>query len=210
MPALQAARGAAERIVCGSNLRQIGAALHAYVSDNADRLPNSVHLTPTSSNLQEMMAISAGPDENDRVRWDGLGLLINPWNPYVGSAAVCYCPSHHGDHPLERYEGLLKKPVFTTELYCNYQYRGNFDRRSMRFFGLEGVRRVLVVDGLRTRRDFNHGFGSNRLHSDASVDWRADADGSIYRSLPIDITDDPIAADDLYVWIWDQFVDDLE
>lgn len=210
MPGLRAARGAAEKIVCASNLRNLGVAFHAYSSDFSERLPNSVHLTVNSSNMQEMMALSAGPDEFGRVRWDGLGLLINPWNSYVGSPTVCFCPSHHGDHPFDRYEGNLQKMAFTTEIYGNYQYRGAFDRREMRFFGLDGRRRILVVDGLRTRRDFNHGFGTNRLHSDASVDWLSDTDRSIYMNLPIDVSNDPIAADSLYLWLWDQVADDIE
>jgi hypothetical protein len=45
---------------------------------------------------------------------------------------------------------------------------------------------VLLVDGLRSRRDFSHVLGTNRLKADGSVDWHADTANAIYRALPID------------------------
>ena len=37
---------------------------------------------------------------------------------------------------------------------------------------------------MRTKLDFNHITGTNRLKGDGSVDWRLDAGNAIYRSLP--------------------------
>jgi prepilin-type N-terminal cleavage/methylation domain-containing protein len=204
MPGLRAARSTTHRIVCASNLRQFGAAMQAYSGDFNERLPHSVHLTLDHWEPQEMMAASAGPDEFGRTKWDGLGLLSNPWNPYVDVPRACYCPSHLGEHSIERYGLAFSKPAFTQEVYTNYHYRGDFDRRLGRYLGTSASRRVIVVDGLRTRRDFNHGDGTNRLHSDASVDWLVDADRSILSGLPFDTVTDPIMQDTLYSWLWDQ------
>ncbi len=204
MPGLRAARSTTHRIGCASNLRQFGAAMQSYSGDFNERLPHSVHLTPDHWEPQEMMAASAGPDEFGRTKWDGLGLLSNPWNPYVDVPRACYCPSHLGEHSIERYGLAFSKPAFTQEVYTNYHYRGDFDRRLGRYLGTSASRRVIVVDGLRTRRDFNHGDGTNRLHSDASVDWLVDADRSILSGLPFDTVTDPIMQDTLYSWLWDQ------
>ena len=204
MPGLRAARDTTHRIGCASNLRQFGTAMQAYTGDFNERLPSSVHLTPNSWEPQEMMAASAGPDEFGRTKWDGLGLLSNPWNPYVDVPRACYCPSHLGEHAIERYSLAFTKPAFTQEVYTNYHYRGDFDRRLGRHLGSTGPRRVLVVDGMRTRRDFNHGEGTNRLHSDASVDWLVDADRRIASSLPQQMVTDPMTQDTLYTWLWEQ------
>ncbi|MGA1631437.1 MAG: type II secretion system protein [Phycisphaerales bacterium] len=202
MPGLRAARDTTHRVGCASHLRQFGVAMQAYSADFNERLPSSVHLTPSTWEPQEMMAATAGPDEFGRARWDGLGLLSNPWNPYVDVPRTCYCPSHIGEHTIERYSIAFTKPAFTQDVFTNYHYRGDFDRRLGRHLGSTGPRRVLVVDGMRTRRDFNHGIGTNRLHSDASVDWLVDADRSIVASLPNQIVTDPIMQDTLYSWLW--------
>lgn len=209
LPGLRAARESTQRIGCASNLRQFGNAMQSYAADFKERLPCSVHLSPTAYEPQEMMAATAGPDEQGRVRWDGLGLLANPWNPYVDVPRTCFCPSHDGEHTLERYAGAFAKPAFTGDVYTNYHYRGDFDRRSGRYFGVAGPRRVLVVDGMRTRRDFNHGIGTNRLHSDASVDWLVDADRRIASSLPHQQVADPAMQDTLYEWLWMQVSRDV-
>lgn len=209
-PGLRLAREATERIVCASNLRQIGAGLHAYSADFAERLPFTVHLSAESYRPQEMMAATAGPDEESQVRWDGLGLLVSARRPYLDSPAVLYCPSHDGEHPYERYADLFLKPGFVQDIFTNYHYRGARDRRSMSNLALGGSRRVLVVDGMRTKKDFNHGTGTNRLHADASVDWLADNDRRLLDELPNGVIEDGLFEDQVYDWLWDQIESDAD
>jgi len=209
-PGLRLAREATERIVCASNLRQIGAGLHAYSADFSERLPSSVHLSLQAYRPQEMMAATAGPNEDSQVRWDGLGLLASNRRPYLDSPAVLYCPSHDGEHPYERYAELFLKPGFAQEIFTNYHYRGPRDRRSMSNLALGGPRRVLVVDGMRTKKDFNHGTGTNRLHADASVDWLADNDRRIHGGLPNGVIEDGLFEAQVYEWLWDQIESDAD
>jgi len=204
MPGLSAAREATHRVICASHLRHIGTGLHAYSTDFAERLPTSVHLSPSVYRPQEMMAASAGATPLGHVRWDGLGRLVDPRRFYLDTAEVLHCPSHDGDHDFETYSDRYRARQFTGEIYTNYHYRGDFDREAKRFFGVSGPRRVLVVDGMRTREDFNHGHGTNRLHSDGSVDWFVDADYQVLKSLPSRMTLDHDVQESVYGWIWDR------
>ena len=45
---------------------------------------------------------------------------------------------------------------------------------------------VIATDGLRTRRDYNHGTGINVLRGDVSVLWREDPDTRrVMQLLPV-------------------------
>lgn len=204
MPGLSAARHSALRIVCASNLRHIGAGLHAYTADHSERLPASKYFGNVDYQPQEMMAASAGADASGRTRWDGLGCLVDPRRPYLDSPESLHCPCHCGQHEYERYADAYRSWTFVSDIYTNYHFRGAFDRDSRRYTTLNGNRRLLVVDGMRTRQDFNHGHGTNRLHSDTSVDWFVDTSYAIAKSLPHHQTLAPEVQAELYDWIWDR------
>ena len=206
LPGLAAAREATHRVICASHLRHIGTGLHAYATDFAERLPPSTHLSPNAYRPQEMMAASAGANLVGHVRWDGIGRLVDPRRSYLDTAEVLHCPSHDGDHEYERYADAYRSRQYTSEIFTNYHYRGDFDREKGRYFGVSGPRMVLVVDGMRTREDFNHEHGTNRLHSDGSVDWFADTSYVVTKSLPSHrILDDEQLQQQLYGEIWRRF-----
>jgi prepilin-type N-terminal cleavage/methylation domain-containing protein len=189
MPTLAKVREAGERVQCASNMRQVACALIDYTDENRDRLPTLNYTSEQSiaPRFGEAMALS---DDTGRVP-DGLGRLILGKNGgYLSDPRVLYCPCHRGDHPFSRYERQLMQPIPFGEgetVFCNYHYRGTVDPVTMQQMPRQ-VRNdmVLLVDGLRTRRDFSHVTGTNRLRSDGSVDWHADTANQIYRALPID------------------------
>ncbi len=190
MPALARVREAGERIECASNMRQIACALIDYTDEHRDRLPALDYTSHQSliPRFSEAMALS---DDTGR-KADGLGRLILGMNGgYLSDPRVLYCPCHRGEHPFSRYEEQLTARIpfgFGDTVFCNYHYRGNVDPVTLEPMP-RSVRSdtVLLVDGLRTRADFSHVTGTNRLKADGSVDWHYDTLNRIYKALPTDI-----------------------
>lgn len=190
LPSLRATRQAAQRVSCASNMRQIGVGLSMYASNNDDRICRSVNAEGSMPQRQELMAVrlrqgraSAGPQG-----WDGLGLLVN--GGYLDRCECLYCASHHGEHSFERYASDFTKPSVAVEVFGNYQYSGHVRPRTAsgqpgEAVNMDAGRSVLLLtDGLRTRSDFNHGNGLNRMMGDLSVEFWYDAQDSVRMQLP--------------------------
>jgi hypothetical protein len=179
MPAMRQVHENAQRIMCMSNQQQLGHAFIMYGGDNNDYLPTSFTQIHSETPQNLMMSRSGGPKGS----WDGLGVLFS--SHYCGSSECFYCPSHHGDHPFERYADSWAETMPTRPIFTNYHYAGHLEwkdltrRRSL----TEGYNLVLATDGLRTAADFNHVLGMNVLRGDGSVRWRDDTD-DIYNLLP--------------------------
>jgi len=190
MPGLRAVRETANKLACASNMRQMGYAITTYSSDNRDHLPYSYFGSAAVNQAFEMMAISTGGSTNT---YDGLGRLLPKCGHYLSSSACLYCPSHHGEHPPERYESTLSDLSSNVRAYSNYNYRGDADPLSGKRYLMENDHAfVLLTDGLRTKSDFNHGNGLNLLHGDLAVSWYTDVQDSLLKSLPETMTDSSI------------------
>lgn len=217
MPALQGLREHTERVISASNMRQLGMGMMMYSTDRDRRLPYSafVHL-PEPGLMQEMMAVHIGHGNVDRFMlgpyslqiddsgFDGLGLLYA--YKYVDVPNIFYCPAHRGDHHFERYRNEWE--TLDDIIYGNYHYRGDvdpFDRMRAMNFDRDAYR-VFVVDGMRTRRDFNHRNGFNSLMGDGSVFWRFDDRQVLYRMLPISPMDGE-SGQAVYKRVW-EIIDD--
>lgn len=204
MPTLRRVREAGERLQCASNMRQIGCALTDYMSDDArGRLPvldytSNMYFAPRFS---EAMALS----DATGLQMDGLGLLLPTVGGlgYIADPRLLYCPCHSGEHPFERYQSRFKANTMVPgeALFGNYHYRGTVDPVT----GQPLVRPlrtdlVVLVDGLRSRRDFNHLNGTNRLKIDGSVDFHADTGNAILKSLPSG--PDGVSNASVYAMVW--------
>ncbi|NBS66852.1 MAG: prepilin-type N-terminal cleavage/methylation domain-containing protein [Betaproteobacteria bacterium] len=217
LPSLRHTRDASLKISCASNLRQVAIAASAYSDSNAGRLPYS-HVVdprhfdnPSEYRPGDLMAsrLRTPMDEQPAgFRWQGLGRL----HAYLGPACECmYCPAHHGNHPRERYlRSLAAEDNSTT--FTNYHYSGHVQH------WLSGAERtdparldqgrdlVLMSDGLRTRGDFNHRTGLNRVFGDLSVEWFRDSDvpgESIRDLLPEDFGDLQVSLDSVgFTAVW--------
>ena len=186
MPAMAHVRENARRVVCSSNLRQIGVGVIIFADDNNDRWPRSFYGGPDQNKGNMMAAHLGGGALNGREdmaheNWEGLGRLYR-WR-HVNSPDVFYCPSHVGEHPYERYQDVYRRyrqldVIGTTPIYMNYQYAGDTDWANAdqpdRRRRLTDESLVIATDGLRTRSDFNHQVGMNVLRGDSSVSWHED------------------------------------
>ena len=182
LPTVSHVRESARRIICQSNLRQIGMGLAQYADNERDYLaPSSFAATAalastTSTELAEMMTLRlTGNTETRRGKWDGLGLLYAEF--YLPEPEIFYCPSHYGNHGYSDYRNdwLIEGP----ELVGNFHYRGLGPNGARRLRSVEPIRAALVTDGLRTTRDINHRSGMNVLRADLSISWFSDTQGSI-------------------------------
>lgn len=94
LPALRAARETANRIVCASNVSQIGVALHAYAMDNQGVFPSFWEYPAPG--------IAGASHRGGNAHWEIMGQPVqapNPrlLNPYTqDNWKVHSCPSEHG------------------------------------------------------------------------------------------------------------------
>ena len=199
LPSLRAAREASCKLHCGSNQRQIGTAIVAYGMQSNSRIPPSVNAEGTNPLRRELMASrlqDGGLPGN--AGWDGLGLLVK--GGYLGNCQCLYCPSHHGDHSFGRYADDYASKDSASEqvqIYTNYHYSGHILRQLRA--GLQTTREtaitidsgsdvLLLTDGLRTRSDFNHESGLNRMMADLSIEWWADTGNQLRNRIPDNVT----------------------
>jgi prepilin-type N-terminal cleavage/methylation domain-containing protein len=184
LPTLASVRESANRVISSSNQRTIGQGLTMFASDNKDHLPRSRVIEGQYPRPGELMVarydsvlrnttpgsadISFHRYNNvDRAGWDGLGLLY--FLHYVDDADIFYCPSHSGEHRMDRYaENWLKG---TGTIYTNYHYSGHMNWTTGIDRRFAGSRLVLLTDGLRRRTDLSHETGLNVLKGDGSVRW---------------------------------------
>lgn len=194
LPSLKSVTETTRRVICASNLRQIGLGVAMYADDNAGVLVGSVFIPSTSSATtfggrsldakpQDTVIVRLGSDEFIKIArvntpWDGLGVLYP--TEYLPASGVFYCPSHHGDYGFRKYKTLWNEP--TAELVSNYQYRGLGPHGERFLFKIEPQRSALVSDALRSLPEFNHHVGTNTLRADLMVEWIAD-EGAEIQSL---------------------------
>lgn len=187
LPALAMVRETTRKVVCSSNVRQVGLGLVMYADMHREQLPYAIRSgSATQRNPVPGPVAAPLPSQMMTLRtesvadgWDGLGRLYE--GQFSGAPGVFYCPSHNGDHPYNRYAETWNKTQ--GELIGNYHYRSEAarPRTLLRSFKPEDA---LVTDGLRTRRDFNHRTGSNVLIASLAVVWYVDAGGRVFNSLP--------------------------
>jgi prepilin-type processing-associated H-X9-DG protein len=202
MPSLARSRDAADRLRCASNLRQVGGALIGFLDDNNNRLPNLTYIFDAVPKYCDGMLLTNYEGEE----LEGLGRLLPcaPMGGYIADARLLYCPCHHGEHPYDRYASQIGGRLLDTEsgtpAYCNYQYKSPLDPATgKQITNAMLSTKVLVADGFRTRSDFNHKNGTNRLFGDCHVDWHADNGNKIYKSLPFSVA---LEAPVMYKSIW--------
>ncbi|TVQ63672.1 MAG: hypothetical protein EA379_03495 [Phycisphaerales bacterium] len=184
LPLLAQASEATKRVVCRSNVRQIGITLALYAESHNGRLPQSIYATEYQQGLfmpQEMLLVRT-PEALDG--WDGLGRLFI--EDYIATPQSFYCPSHRAGHTFDAYESAWIDPV-DTEIVTNYHYRAIPSMANYLYDLDPGM--ALIADGMRSISDYNHKIGSNVLRADLSVRWFEDTNSTLASSIPLAVGD---------------------
>ncbi len=194
LPAMSQLQEGAHRIVCSSNQRQLGQAMFMYARNHNDKLPSSKLLGQHPNRPQELMR-AYDPETRG---WDGWGLLYS--QHYCASIECYYCPSHLGEHPMDRYYEEWQHPT-GVPIYTNYHYSGDREWDTNKLRSLHRTSDLaLATDGLRTASDFNHLTGMNILYADGSVRWYDGAEEIVDQLPEREISTQEEA--DRYVEIW--------
>lgn len=197
LPALTGIRETSRKVVCSSNIRQIGISTAMYADDYRRNVPFSRFYNKSWQIDQQfepqtlMLAKVAPPTPSASAAnsWDGLGLLFR--GNYCSAAQVYYCPSHKYAHRYDTYaDGWYGGPI---DVYTNFQYRGGTANGQTNLDKM-GSRISLMADGMASGLDFNHLIGGNIVASDLSVFWFDDSKHTL--DLPTDYSD-PTAKDKL-------------
>jgi type II secretory pathway pseudopilin PulG len=204
LPSISMVRESARKVICSSDMRQIGLGMNLYAEDNKSMLPSSVFLDfPESRNAtaiypQLMDTIRTDPTKyaaREWDQWDGLGLLF--YKSYISAPGVYYCPSHTGNNAQETYEDQWN---FSTggEIIANYQFRGVGPFGQRHLYEMKSTD-AMVTDSLRSLEDINHENGLNVLAAGLSVSWYEDINNEILESVA-SRTDESIARDTNAAW----------
>jgi prepilin-type processing-associated H-X9-DG protein len=183
-PSLALVRETANRVVCGSNIRQIGFGLAMYADEQRGALPHTVFLGRGNGRAapQEMVNLYVPKGSwTYEGAWDGLGLLFD--KSFLPSPGVFYCPSHRFTMTYEMQQAEWKNPD-DTEIVGNYQFRGEGKHHERYLHEIDPGSTAIVADAIRTRDEFNHGNGANVLRADLSVLWFRDTVGQFAEILP--------------------------
>ena len=195
LPGLRGVRENARRVVCSSNIRQIGLGMALYADASRDYLPYSVFIDPQQYSQGE---IQRAPQDMTVLRlkrsefrvtgsaWDGIGRLYG--EEFLNTSGIFYCPSHTGSHKFEAHAIDWKLPI-SGRIYGNYHYRGQGPNGDRRLTFIEPSRAALAADGLQTLDDFNHQKGLNVLRADLSLFWFPDSEGEIAGFLSLSSAD---------------------
>lgn len=190
LPAIGMVRESTRKVICASNLRQVGLGLSLYSDDQRERLPDSVFLPPaprgqaSSAAAYERMdtvwlPTREFPDLGDD-RWDGLGILFGA--EYITAASIYYCPSHQGAFNYSDHQDDWANLHRPNEIIVNYLYRGSGPSGSRVLYNIESTA-ALVTDTLRSYYDLNHKGGFNVLQAGLAVDWYEDIGGQIANDI---------------------------
>ncbi|MEO1583926.1 MAG: prepilin-type N-terminal cleavage/methylation domain-containing protein [Planctomycetota bacterium] len=191
LPAIARVRSTTFRVICSSNVRQIGLGVAMYTDDNDGVLPQTIFLDASDGGddvLLETTTLRVGVasrfyglvDSTSRSSvgtlptgvWDGLGLLHS--QEYLDSRGIFYCPSHSGMNRLRDDGDGDAWADASRDVMGNYQYRAEGPDGTNRLWQIEPRESVLVSDSLRPEDELNHEDGANTLRADLAVLWFSD------------------------------------
>ena len=203
LPSFAKVKETTQRVVCSSNVRQLGLGVSMFSDDNDGFLPQTTFVNlrygripseTTRLRIGSNSAFSArvrGSDTRPVGVWDGLGRLFD--EEYLKTRGIFYCPSHDGDHGLDEQHDVWND--IDGDITGNFQYRGEGANGNQRLFQIVPRRTSIISDSIRSEDDLNHEGGMNVLRADLAVFWFSDLDDSVRSLLR---SDDPDSTDELW------------
>ena len=192
LPSLSMVQESARRVVCQSNIRQIGLGLVLYADDHAGKLPPSVFMQPPGPGRgdpepQHMLTLRVDPARAEfSSSWDGMGILFG--SDYLTAPKLFYCPSHSGENTYSNYAKVWDDSA--EELVANYHFRGAgptgggnpgvVRQLTYDLYKIDPAQSSLVADGMRIKSDYNHKVGVNFFRADLTVHWYSDPTGRLF------------------------------
>ena len=205
MPTMAGVRRTANKILCRSNVRQIGLGIQMFADDYNDALPQSIFTgipgDPSLRQTGKTVTLRIGSDPSLYAgQWDGLGHLYEL--EYLKAPQVFYSPAERGETSWLNYAPRWGEDG--TEIVGNYQYRGEGPNQERYLTEIRPRTSALVTNALSSKAAYSHGDGSNVLRADLSVYWFSDLNGALLSQL----ADDPFGADpDGIDQVWDTIDD---
>jgi len=175
-PTLGHIQDAARKVVCASNLRQIGLTLSMYRDDHDGFFPAARAEPGRAADQVDPQLAHTGEHPDS---WSGFGWLVG--TGYLSTPQVFYCPAHTGDITSEAYADawmMLDQPIRT-----NYAYRaelvpsGDILDRPQSFAEARSPSSILASDAFSNINEINHASGFNTLSLGLDVAWRPDTNG---------------------------------
>lgn len=196
VPTLGGVQETARRVVCQSNVRQIGLGVVMYADDHRGRLPASQFLgnALNGAEPQNMLTLRVAHEDVSPSAfaegWDGMGLLYRA--DYLSAPKIFFCPSHRGQYTYSRMVSIWGDTDL--ELVGNYHFRGIGPTRTSAqnaplsqttdLYKIDPAQSSLIADGMREASDYNHRSGVNFFRADLTVHWFSDTTGSLGMLLP--------------------------
>jgi type II secretory pathway pseudopilin PulG len=205
LPSFTRVKEHTSRVVCRSNMRQVGLGLAMYADANRDFLPSSIFMmvgNAAKNQPQNTGILRLSPEEaaGSMSAWDGLGTLFE--EQYLEPIKIFYCPSYDAEHEFGNYAMVYDS--IPDRVFGNYQYRAVGPKGEIRLTSFVPTSTALLADCLRTRAEFSHRTGSNVLRADLSLFWFADAAGQVESTLPPDESMSTLLVKPIIESAWDK------
>ena len=133
LPSLSKARESANRVACGSNLRQWGLMCHLFAQDHRGKFPAAYHMNGNGGNFTMMcnyLRNDAGPNSKED-EWEKFGTSLTTFRQYGMTDGLMMCPTNR----LESLSYYSDATWWGSVIILPYQYMGGLTPANSTYYG---------------------------------------------------------------------------